>query len=146
MVCGRLKLCEEVITIINQRYDQEEGFTVYRKTIVRGASWYGSLKSTVDPSGLKAANQYTVRIPIDADFGGKIYVNPVTYKGASDEQAGISFTLGNGDLIVHGEVSESDANITPKLVHDNYAEVLTILAVNDNRRLRKSSHWKVVGA
>ena len=92
MVCGRLKLCEEVITIINQRYDQEEGFTVYRKTIVRGASWYGSLKSTVDPSGLKAANQYTVRIPIDADFGGKTYVNPVTYKGASDEQSGISFT------------------------------------------------------
>lgn len=145
MVCGRLKLCEEVITIINQRYNQEEAFTEYTKTVVRGVSWYGSLKSTVDANGLKAANQYTVRIPISADFGGKTYYDPIAYKALVD--ASNAFTLANGDLVVHGEVSENDASITPKLIHDSYAEVLTILAVNDNRRKqRQAPHWKVVGA
>lgn len=144
MVCGRLKLCEEVITIINQRYNQAEAYTEYVKTVIRGVSWYGSLKSTVDSSGLKAANQYTVRIPLNADFDGKAYFDPIAYKGLDDVSN--AFTLANGDLVVHGEVSENDASITPKLIHDSYAEVLTILAVNDNRKLRKEPHWKVVGA
>lgn len=139
-----MKLCEEVITVINQTYNQEEGFKEYHKTVIRGASWYGCLKSAVDSSGLKAANQYTVRIPADADFDGKQYSNPIDYWKLEDVSD--AFTLANGDLIVHGEVSENDASITPKLIHDNYAEVLTILSVSDNRRLRQSPHWKVVGA
>lgn len=139
-----MRLCEEVITVVNQVRNGEDGFTDYRKTVIRGASWYGSLKATVDSSGLKAANQYIVRIPTDADFDGKAYLNPISYWNAEDVSK--LFTFANGDLIVHGEVTEADNEITPKLIHDNYAEVLTILTVNDNRKLRKEPHWKVVGA
>lgn len=141
-----MNLCNETITVINQRYDASEQLTVYQKAVINGASWYGSLKSTVDSSGLKAANQYTVRIPTDADFGGKAYINPIAFYKLTDEAAAVAFTLANGDLIVRGAVTEADAAITPKLIHDNYAEVLTILAVNDNRRTQHAPHWKVVGA
>lgn len=141
-----MNLCNETVTVINQRYNQREGFTEYKKTIIQGTSWYGSLKSNVDSSGLKAANQYIVRVPTNADFGGKSYVNPIAYWKLTDEEVKGAFTFANGDLIVHGSVSETDAEITPKLLHDNYAEVLTVLTVNDNRRTNNAPHWKVVGA
>lgn len=141
-----MNLCNETVTVINQRYNQRDGFTEYKKTIIQGTSWYGSLKSNVDSSGLKAANQYIVRIPTNASFEGKSYVNPITYWKLTDEEVKGAFTFANGDLIVHGSVSEPDAEITPKLLHDNYAEVLTVLTVNDNRRTNNAPHWKVVGA
>lgn len=141
-----MNLCNETVTVINQRYNQDEGYTEYKKTIIQGTSWYGSLKSNVDSSGLKAANQYIVRIPTNASFDGKSYVNPIAYCKLTDEEVDGYFTLANGDLIVHGSVTEPEAEITPKLIHDNYAEALTILAVNDNRRTANAPHWKVVGA
>ncbi len=141
-----MNLCNETVTVINQRYNQRESFTEYKKTIIQGTSWYGSLKSNVDSSGLKAANQYIVRIPADASFEGKSYVNPIVYWKLTDEEVKGAFTFANGDLIVHGSVSEPDEEITPKLLHDNYAEVLTVLTVNDNRRTNNAPHWKVVGA
>lgn len=141
-----MNLCNETVTVVNQRYNQEEGFTEYRKTVIVGTSWYGSLKSNVDSSGLKAANQYIVRIPIDANFSRKQYVNPIDYWKLTDEEVDGAFTLANGDFIVHGSVEETDSMITPKLLHDNYAEVLTVLTVNDNRRTNNAPHWKVVGA
>ena len=141
-----MNLCNETVTVINQLYNQRDGFTEYKKTIIQGTSWYGSLKSNVDSSGLKAANQYIVRIPTNASFEGKSYVNPIAYWKLTDEEVKGAFTFANGDLIVHGSVSEPDAEITPKLLHDNYAEVLTVLTVNDNRRTNNAPHWKVVGA
>ena len=141
-----MNLCNETVTVINQRYNQTEGYTEYKKTIIQGTSWYGSLKSNVDSSGLKAANQYIVRIPTNASFNGKSYVDPIAYSKLTNAKADEFFTFANGDLIVHGSVAEPEAEITPKLIQDNYAEALTVLSVNDNRRTQNAPHWKVVGA
>lgn len=141
-----MNLCNETITVINQRYNQLEALTEYRKTVIHGTSWYGSLKSNVDASGLKAANQYIVRVPVDADCSSRSYIDPIGYKKLTDEEVSGYFTFGNGDLIVRGAVAEPDNKITPKLIHDNYAEVMTILGVTDDRRTRNAPHWKVVGA
>ena len=157
-----MQLCNETITVINKRYDPAEDRTVYAKTVITGASWFGSLKSNVDSSGLKAANQYVVRVDAKtADFGGKAYLDPVAFEKISvlfrydDAQARYDFatytdldavTFANGDLIVRGEVTEADEDITPELIHKNYAEVLTVLSVTDNRRTQNAPHWKVVGA
>ena len=123
--------------------DQDKGYDVYIPTVITGVSWYCSITSTVDSTGLKAAGQYTVRIPVDADFSGKSYTDPVTYAESNPES---TFTLKTGDIIVHGAV-ESESGITPSELQRGFGrEVITILGVTDNRRAPKGQHWRVVGA
>lgn len=133
-----MKLCNETITVYNARLDREQDATVYVPTVIRGASWYGTAKSTVDSNGLKAASQYTVRIPADADTEGKSYTGTDEYKAADD--VSVLFTLNEGDFIVKGAFSEV-LTLPPR----NTA-FITILAVTDNRRAPNAPHWKVTGA
>lgn len=161
-----MRLCGETITVLNQQHSVDTTFTHYRKTVIHGVSWYGDLKANVDSSGLKTANMYIVRIPADADFGGKTFLEPGSgiwesyYVFDSDNSlfddeavfavdADQYFTLAVGDLIVRGEVTEDDEELTRKVIHDRYerfTEVLTILSVTNNRRTQNAPHWKVVGA
>lgn len=133
-----MELCTETITIFNAKLDDEDGYDVYMPTVIRGVSWHCEIASTVDASGLKAANKFTIRIPEDADFSDKVYADPIAYAGGDPTNL---FTLKNGDIVVKGEVVES---MKPADLHKKY-EAFTILGVSDNRRGR-SPHWKVVGA
>lgn len=133
-----MKLCKDTITVYNARLDREKDSTVYVPTIIRGVSWYGGTKVSVDSNGLKAANQYVVRIPVNADAGGKSYTGSGAYRKASDVSK--LFTLNEGDFIVKGEFAETLA-MPPKF----YAESFMIIAVSDNRRAPNAPHWKVVG-
>lgn len=135
-----MKLCNETITVFNKRLAAETGYDVYIPTVISGVSWFCEIASTVDASGLKAANKFTIRIPTDADFSGKQYVNPVDYP-QSDET--VSFTLGNGDIIVKAAIT--DSGLKPSDLQKLYGEVVTVLGVTDNRRTANAPHWKVVG-
>lgn len=134
-----MHLCNETITVFNAQLDETDGYDVYTGTVITGASWHCGIKSTVDTSGLKAANEFTVRIPEDADFSGKAYADPLTYAGGDPDNL---FTLQNGDVIVKGEVTET--NPKPADLLKKY-ESFTVLGVTDNRRAQ-APHWKVVGA
>ena len=68
-----MQLCNDTITLYNRRFDPEEDCDVYGRTVIRGVHWFNSEATTVDSTGLKAANKVTIRIPTDADFGGKVY-------------------------------------------------------------------------
>lgn len=138
---AKVKLCNETITIYNAYHDPVNDCNSYTRTVVTGVSWYGSVKSTVTDKGLKTANQYTLRIPADADFGGSSYVPPNVFKSAADHDG--MFTLNEGDLIVRGVAAEE--NPLPSALHSRY-EALTVLGVTDNRRAPNAPHWKVVGA
>ena len=138
-----IKLCNETITVFNARFDAENDRDVYYATIISGASWYDEIASTVDSSGLKAADRYTIRIPIDADFGGKSYVDPISYTREGVDPSQI-FTLKSGDIVVKGAVI-ADTDIRPAELQKQFAEVATILGVTDNRRAPNAPHWKVVG-
>lgn len=133
-----MELCTETISIFNAKLDDEDGYDVYVPTVIHGASWHCEIASTVDASGLKAANKFTVRIPLDADFSGKTYADPIAYAGGDPTNL---FTLKNGDIVVRGEVVES---MKPSELQKKY-EAFTILGISDNRRGR-SPHWKVVGS
>lgn len=102
---------------------------------------YSEIVANVDSAGLKAANKFTIRIPENADFGGKIYVSPLEY--AETEDASNLFTLKNGDIVVRGAVTVS--GVKPADLHKLY-EAFTVLGVTDNRRAPNAPHWKVVGA
>ena len=136
-----MKLCNETITVFNKRQAPDTGYDVYIPTVIVGVSWFCEIASTVDASGLKAANKFTIRIPIDADFSGKEYVTPADY-ATSDEDK--SFTLGNGDIIVKAAIT--DEGLKPSDLQAQYGEVVTVLGVTDNRRTGNAPHWKVVGS
>jgi hypothetical protein len=136
-----MQLCNETITVFNAKYDDATGYDVYIPTVISGVSWYFSAVTTVGSDGLQASDQYTVRIPADADFSGRSYVSPLEFAKAED--SGAVFTLRAGDIIVHAAVSES--GLRPKDLQTRYPEMMTVLAITDNRRAPHGGHWKVVG-
>ena len=133
-----MKLCCETITVFNSRMAENTGFDEYAATVISGVSWHNTIASSVIMSGLKATDSCVIRIPTNADFSGKSFVSPQDYD-MSDPAS--SFTLRNGDIIVRGTASGS---VKPAELHKQY-EAITILGVTDNRRNRRSPHWKVVG-
>ena len=135
-----MNLCNETITVYNTRHNMDLDRDEYIATVISGVSWYCEIVSAVN-DGLKAANRFTIRIPADADFGGKTYVDPREYEQA-DNVDGL-FTLRSGNIVVHGTVT--DENPRQKELQHNY-ESFTILGVTDNRRAPNAPHWKVVGS
>lgn len=122
--------------------DADTGYDAYHGTVITGISWYGATKTAVDSSGgLKAADVFTVRIPLDADFGGKNYVNPKEYPSADPDAV---FTLRSGDIIIKGAVTLN--NPRPADILASSTEAFTIMGVTDNRRAPNAQHWKVTGA
>lgn len=134
-----MKQCMDTITVFNERFDDTYGYDTYIPTVIKGVSWYDHVESVVTNDGLKAANKITIRIPVDADFGGRAYVDPVGYTAAD---TGVFFTLKQGDFIVKGE---EHASLTPAQALEKYGTIATILGVTDNRRAPNAKHWRVVG-
>ena len=132
-----MNLCTDTITVFNKRVD--DGSYVYYPTVIANVSWYGKVLTSVGDKGLIAENMYTIRVPIEADFGGKSYVNPVEYAGA-DSADGI-FTFDIGDVVIKGEVS---APMTLAELRATHYEFCTVMRVTDNRRAPNAPHWKLV--
>lgn len=138
-----MKLCNDTLTLFNAYLDREKDLTVYKKTVISGVSWYSHIKSTVGENGLKSANEFIVRIPVNADFGGKTYADPQSYTQAGEVEG--LFTLKQGDVMVKGTVA--DAITSPAQACKAYPSTsFTIHGVTDNRRAPNAPHWRVVGA
>lgn len=127
----------DVITIFNPVYNEETGMDTYEATVIRGVSWVSSLSANTDTAGLQSNTTCVIRIPEDADFSGKTYVEPELYEG----QEG-TFTFMTGDTVVHGEETELT---TLAELHRKYKPVITVLTVTDNRKAPNARHWKLEG-
>lgn len=136
-----MKLCNDTITVFNKRFDTANRWNDYVPTIISGVSWFSRMKSSVGDNGLRAANEFIVRIPDNADFGGKTYVDEATYKQETIV-SGV-FTLAEGDIVVKGAI---DYTVDPETIQENHADCFTILSVTDNRRAPNAKHFRVVGA
>lgn len=135
-----MKQCNEVITVFNAKHNIAADHDNYSRTIISGVSWFHRIETSVDVSGLNAAGMVIIRIPTDADFSGKTYVNPREY--ASSEDVSGSFTLQDGDVIVKGSVME---DLRPADLHKQHYEAVTVLGVTDNRQFPNAPHWRVTG-
>lgn len=132
--------CKETITLFNARRDGGTGGFVYLPTVIAGCAWHGIQRESVDEKGgLVAADEVVVRIPTDADFGGRAYVDPVAWRGGAD-----GFTIQGGDIVVKGRVAGDDW--TPARLKAAFAECFTVLGVTDNRSAPRGGHWRLVGA
>lgn len=136
-----MRLCNETITVINSRFNPTLDRDEYVGTVIKGVSWHCEIASMVDASGLKSANKFSIRIPTDADFNGRTYVDPISYNASDGSD--MLFTLKNGDYIVKGAVNTTVNK--PADLFNSYPEVVTVLGVTDNRRAPNSPHWRVVG-
>ena len=134
-----MKLCDDVITIFNKRV--EDGQYIYMPTVINGVSWYATIATTVN-DGLIAANKFVIRIPIDADFGNKEYVDSTEYAKLSSVEG--VFTIANGDIIIKDALAV--APMTPAEMKANYQNYCTVLGVTDNRRAPNAPHFRVVGS
>lgn len=132
--------CNDTVTVFNARYNPDNDCDEYIGTVINGVSWFCRIASTVDSSGLRGANVFTIRIPADADFSGKQYADAVMY--AKGDPATL-FTLKSGDVIVKGITPTS--GLRPADLQKYYPEVATILGVTDNSKAAHAPHWKVVG-
>lgn len=157
-----MKLCNETITVFNKRLNSDKGWNEYVPSTIQGVSWYGEIASVVDDKGLHAADRFTIRIPTDADFGGKEYADPVEFAKLPDVSG--YWTIANGDVMAKGAVEEQpfatetseaitdeggdplNEVLTLEQIHARYTNCCTVLGVTDNRRAPNAPHWKVVGS
>lgn len=136
-----MKLCTETITVFNRRINTENRMEEYVPTVISGVSWYSHMRTSVGEKGLNSANEFTVRIPVDADFGNKTYVDKKTYREETIV-AGI-FTLADDDIVIKGTFE----NVTnPALLVETNVDCFRILGVTDNRRAPNAPHFRVVGS
>lgn len=134
-----MKLCTETITVFNAHLNPDLGYEEYHGTVLTGVSWFSRTKSVIENGGLKAVNEYTLRIPVDVQItGSKSYSEPKQYNYKNPDAF---FTFQTGDIIIHAAVDGSN----PGELLKKY-EGFTILGVTDNTRVVNAPHWKVVGA
>lgn len=81
-----MKLATETVTVFNAKFDIKNDTDVYNRTIIEGVSWHGEVKSAVLTEGLKAANQFVVRIPTSSLT--KEYLDPIDYDKLPMMEAG----------------------------------------------------------
>ena len=136
-----MKLAGEAITLFNSKLDTAKGYDILYGTVITGVAWYGSKSAGMTTHGYRQSNTITVRIPMDAETGGKSYVDPMTYEAAT-HALGI-YTLKADDIIVRGVVPTS--GMTRKSLLDSNYEVMTVMTVTDDRRAPNAPHWKLTG-
>ena len=140
-----MKLCTDTITVYNNYTDPTTKYKVYLPTVIKNVSWFGEVQVLVSSDGLLSADMYTIRIPINADFGNKTYLNPKAFEDIPNDEMSNYWTLSQGDIIVKGEISDTGANAKPGKLEENYEDVITIVSVTDNTTRPNAPHWKVVG-
>ena len=124
------------ITLCNRFFANKQ--EAYSATHIPGVSWVTKHLASVGEKGLSAVDEASIRIPADADTGGRVYVPPNVYTG----DAG-TWTLRPGDWIVAGTIDPSQA--LADVLKAN-PDAIQIKGVADNRDPRVSAylqHWRV---
>lgn len=125
------------ITIYNRYYDKKTGYDIYRRTIIRDVWFFVDNKVQITESGVLAANIYKVRIPVNADAGGAVYVLPGEYTGADQ-----TWTIQADDYVCRG-VSEQEIE-KPSDLRKETGQVFKVTSWSDNR-FGSLSHWRIGG-
>ena len=133
------------ITIFNKRYDRTERTERFYGTKIKGVSLYFKKGVSSGDGGMSQDDKYIIRIPIDADTGGKQYVGQQEYKELSEKEFNLFWTLQPGAIIVTGLVEQNTATETELM--QNFQEVIVVTNFTDNRGRGSESmwHWRVGG-
>lgn len=122
------------ITLYNGYVDDMER-TKYKKTIIKGVNWQGTVTKTVANKELQSADSINIYIPFLADFSNKKYLEPKAWNRLSEEEKDNYFTFKATDRIVKGICDfEFTGSNTVKMLDNGYDNVITVMSivVNDN--------------
>lgn len=143
-----MQQCSETITVLNRWYNRATDLDEWIPTVIHGVSWFNKVAATVTTAGLKTADTATVRIPVDADTGGRSYMPPPAFKAAESPSG--AYTLARGDYIARGDITTTVNGvvqpITPAQAQAATEDFITILSVTDSTHRPNAPHRKVVGA
>jgi hypothetical protein len=116
------------------------GETVYSRVVIKGVHWFGRTKTAPSADGLISSSEYTVRVPISANFD-KEYVDPLTFAIADKMKF---FTFMVGDICVRGE--SFLINPTKEKLIEQFNDVITLVGITDNRVGNANMrHWRLTG-
>lgn len=137
------------ITILNKWYDGANRQDVFLPTVIRGVSFYMSSGSTGNTRYPVLTATYKIRIPADADMGESSYVDALTYKGMTREEAAEHWTLQPDAVIVPAIMDEADMTETINLTElaNKYGPLITVKDYSDNttRGIAGMKHWRIGG-
>lgn len=120
------------ITLYNSYVDDMER-TKYKKTIIKGVNWQGTVTRTIVNNTLQSADSIDIYIPFLADFSEKIYIEPKAWSRLSETEKDKYFTFKATDKIVKGECDfEFIGSNTVKNLENSYDDVVTIMSVIKN--------------
>ena len=110
------------ITLYHVWLNPETRKKEYRRNIIRNIHWYTNQKTAVGDGGLRSADEYKIRIPLESCEG---YLPPAEYQENPDGH----WTVENGDLFVRGGL-DLEIGKTSELARYHPGQVLSW---SDNR-------------
>lgn len=133
------------ITIFNKRYDETERTERFYGTKISGVSLYSRKGTSSGDKQMSQDDSYTIRIPADADTGGKQYIEQRAYASLKEEEFKLFWTLQPGSIIVAGLADQETATETE--LKKNYPDVIVVTNFTDNRGRGSELnwHWRVGG-
>lgn len=133
------------ITIFNKRYNADRRTELFYPTQIRGVSFYKRKNVAWKKKETSSDDEYTIRIPIDADMGGKEYMEAKAYEALSDEEFSGYWTLQPGAIIIKGLSDMETATETE--LDKTYADAIRIMNFTDNtdRCSDVMKHWRIGG-
>lgn len=135
---------DSTITVFNRKR-LETGGEFMLPTIINGCTWhYAHIVSGTEYGDNN--DEYSVRIPIDADTGGKEYIPPHDYAELGDELVDKYWTLQKNDLVVRGEMADTYEDQTQITSQTDDVFLVSTMADNTFRGNKATKHWRVGGA
>lgn len=117
--------CNETITIYHTVFDKKNREDIWTEQVIHGCSWYSKLQIQPTEKGVKSANDFRVRIPL--------------------ENAPTELIMSKGDYIARGYKRLSE--ITPACIIKQYDECFIVLSYTVNKECGDySKHIRIQGA
>lgn len=134
------------ITLYNSYVDDLER-TKYKKTIIKGVNWQGTVTKMIVNNVLQSADSINVYIPFLTDFSGKTYLEPKAWLKLTEAEKDLYFTFKATDRIVKGQCSfEFTGTATVKNLDNSYDNVISVMSVIKNDAASLSmNHFQIGG-
>ena len=117
--------CNDTITIYHAVFNKETRCDTWMEQVIHGCSWYSKLQIQPADKGVKSANEFRVRIPL--------------------ENAPAELIMSKGDYVVRGHKQLPE--ITPSSIAEQYDEHFMIMSYTVNKECGDySKHIRIQGA
>ena len=126
------------ITIYNKYYDNDLGYDLYQRTVIKDVNWQGKRNATISDKGLLLADSILVILDkLDN------YISPKQFAKLTDDERIKYFTLGIADKIVKGQIDFEITGVKPYSIANLESDFDDVVNIMSARPL--TDHWEVEG-